>query len=406
MRYQPRPFHVTYTDASGSHQAVLRSDKNLPLELDAIARRFMGELSPTMIDLMRIGTALFVVDRRVPRRRAGRRGWSRELVCLNSGGLDSVAGLGLRLSEQSDRPILPITVCHQPGQRNRVDRQYRRLRRQVNATIEPLVVGAGVSRPAFRKPEPSGRGRSVVFTALGGIAACLAGVHEVEVFESGVGAINVPPMAGMTGSMSTRSCHPEFLRRMSRLVSLVTGQEMTFRLPFYQWTKGEMVRAINEAGLADLAREAVSCAHYPLSHQCYKQCGICSACIFRRQAMIVGEIDEPEGNYSFDLFDSADAANAVDSEKQMYLKSFLMQVARWEDIEKTGQLPEPDRRYLLETQILKSGESAGAIIDLLVRNRDEWKAIVARRRHLGFRWASLLDRTTVPVGPGVSHASA
>ena len=60
-------------------------------------------------------------------------------------------------------------------------------------------------------------------------------------------------MAGMTGSMSTRSCHPEFLRRMSRLVSLVTGREIIFRLPFYQWTKGEMVRAMNEAGLADLA---------------------------------------------------------------------------------------------------------------------------------------------------------
>ena len=122
--------------------------------------------------------------------------------------------------------------------------------------------------------------------------------------------------------------------------------------------------------------------------------------------MIVGGIDEPEGTYSFDLFDSVDSANAVHSEKQIYLKSFLMQVARWDDIEKTRQLPEPDHRYLLETQILKSSESPRAIIDLLVRNRDEWKAIVARRRHLGFRWASLLDRAIARVGPGVSHAIA
>jgi hypothetical protein len=55
----------------------------------------------------------------------------------------------------------------------------------------------------------------------------------------------------------------------------------------------------------------------------------------------------------------------------MYLKAFLMQVARWQDIEKTGRLLEQDYRYLLETQILNSGESPGAIIDLLVRNREE-----------------------------------
>jgi hypothetical protein len=90
----------------------------------------------------------------------------------------------------------------------------------------------------------------------------------------------------------------------------------------------------------------------------------------------------------------------------MYRKAFLMQVARWHDIEKTGRLPEQVYRYLLETQILNSGESPGAIIDLLVRNREEWKAIVAERRHLGFQWASLLDRAIVPVGPGVSHAIA
>ena len=79
MRYHPYPFHVTYTDAGGSQHAVLRSDTSFHIELDAIARYFMAELSPTMMDLTRIGMALFVVDRHVRRRRAGRRGWSREI---------------------------------------------------------------------------------------------------------------------------------------------------------------------------------------------------------------------------------------------------------------------------------------------------------------------------------------
>jgi hypothetical protein len=266
MSYEPHPFHVTYTDARGSQQNVLRSGQNFRLGLDAIARYFLVEPSLPLMDLLRIGMAVFVVDRHVRRRQATHRRWSREiqvkievvrpdfwaggevhsalqeaadfvtgdawdfefekgpthyewtaplfwrgtshespLVCLYSGGLDSAAGLGLRLREQEDRPILPVTIHHQPGQRNRVARQFRRLKRHFSATIEPLGVKARVCRSGLGKPEPSGRGRSVLFTALGAVAADLAGAHEIEVFESGVGAMNVPLMAGMTGSMSTRS---------------------------------------------------------------------------------------------------------------------------------------------------------------------------------------------------------
>ena len=47
-----------------------------------------------------------------------------------------------------------------------------------------------------------------------------------------------------------------------------------------------------------------------------------------------------------------------------------------------------------------------AIIDLLVRHRDEWKQIVAKGSRLGYRWARLLDPTRTPVGQGVSHVPA
>ena len=46
MSYEPHPFHVTYTDARGSQQNVLRSGQNFRLDLDAIARYFLVESSP------------------------------------------------------------------------------------------------------------------------------------------------------------------------------------------------------------------------------------------------------------------------------------------------------------------------------------------------------------------------
>jgi hypothetical protein len=232
----------------------------------------------------------------------------------------------------------------------------------------------------------------------------MSGGRHVEVLESGIGAINVPLMAGMTGSRATRNCHPEFLLRMSRLASLVCGEEMTFRLPFFNRTKGEMVRAIREAGLSDLAQDTISCAHYPLSYRRYQQCGVCSACIFRRQAMLVGGIEEPQAAYSFDLFGPAGAVSLIPLEKLKFLKAFLMQVVRWDDIDKTGQLPESVYRYLVESGILESGVSLQDVIDLLARNRDEWKQVVSECRRIGHQWARLLDPARTPARQGVAHA--
>ena len=104
-------------------------------------------------------------------------------------------------------------------------------------------------------------------------------------------------------------------------------------------TKGEMVRALKVSGLGQLARVTVSCARYPLGYHMYEQCGICPACVSRRQAMQVAEINEGTGRYSFDLFGPVDEVNRLSSDRLTYLRAFLMQVADWSDIETTGILP-------------------------------------------------------------------
>src|SRR5262249_42866123 len=142
------------------------------------------------------------------------------------------------------------------------------------------------------------------------------------------------------------------------------------------------------------------------AYQPFKQCGVCPACLFRRQAMVVGGVVESQGTYSFDLFGTAEEANRVPEQKLKFLKAFLMQVVGWDDIDKTGELPEPAKRHLIETGILKSGDSPQAIINLLARNRDEWQGIAAERCRQGFRWARLLAPARTQVGEGVNHACA
>jgi hypothetical protein len=465
MRIPHNRFRVEYAGGFGAKGGVLISGRDFRLDFTSPARYVFADLPPRLVDLLRVSMAVYTVDRLVWRKRGPSRPWERNvlvrvemqdpgfwsgtevldalqktvefvsgdfwdfefiggsdryewghpllskvfanespLVCLYSGGLDSAAGLGLRLRGCLDRPVLPVTVKHQPGQNDLITTQFEQLRAHYGARIEPLVVNSNMNHPDGVKWEPSHRGRSMLFASTAVAAATLVSGSVVEVFESGVGAINVPLMAGMTGTEATRGSHPEFLRRISRLGSLVAGREITFQLPFSDQTKGEMVRSLNEAGLADLARATVSCARFPLGYHCYKQCGLCPACLFRRQAMIVGGIEEPEDSYSYDLFGTPERARLVPAKKLGFLRAFLMQVAGWADIEVIGRLPGAVERHLRHTGILKPGESPEAVIALLARNRDEWMAVASEARRKGLPWARLLDRNLV--GQGASHASA
>jgi 7-cyano-7-deazaguanine synthase in queuosine biosynthesis len=463
-------YHIEYEGDLASQRGHLVAGKDFQLGFEALRKYFGGDLPPRLLDLLRVAMAVYVVDRLVRRQSGPCRSWRRNLRvrvemldpgfwtdpevldalqetvgfvsgdgwdfqfikssvryewtrplptdtfanesplnCLYSGGLDSAPGLGLRLSECPDRLVLPVTVKHQPRQNDLIKTQFKKLRNRFGARIEPLVVKAELIRSdgsRWSKEESSQRGRSFLFVAVGAVATAMAGVASVEVFESGIGAINVPLMAGMTGSKATRGCHPEFLRLMSRLASLVAGREVIFRLPFLDRTKGEMVRELNDCGLSDLARGTVSCAHYPVGYHRYKQCGVCSACLFRRQAMLVAGIDEPTGSYSFDLFGPPDRVNSIPSDKIDDLKAFLRQVAEWAEIDTSGRLPGPVERHLRRTRILKPGESSAPIAELLARNRDEWLKIAAEGRRKDYRWAMLLAPARTPFGQGVSHAPA
>src|SRR5262249_13276133 len=149
--------------------------------------------------------------------------------------------------------------------------------------IDPLIVKVAMMWPSVaekKQQESSQRSRSFLFTSLGAITAIMHGQRTIEMFESGVGAINLPLMAGMVGSKVTRSSHPEFLRLMSNLASLVADYEVKFTLPFADKTKGEVVKTLASDDLQAFAAMTASCIHYPIRHKEYKQCGLCPACVF------------------------------------------------------------------------------------------------------------------------------
>lgn len=475
MKTQRFPFALSYWTGDPASATTLRAGEHFRFDLDALNSFCLGDLPRHLVDLLRIASAVYVVDRLVKRRpKDGPKPpsrtiglkvgvlddslWNRQdvrdclhdalefvtgdfweieferdtqeykwptsflpfsktdgspLICLYSSGLDSAAGLVARMNENPGRPLIPVTVWHQPRQRHLVHQQYDFLRghyrsKGFGTQIEPLIVKVAMMWPSAAEEklqERSQRSRSFLFTALGAITAIMHGQRTIEMFESGVGAINLPLMAGMVGSKATRSSHPEFLRLMSKLASLVADSEVEFTLPFKDRTKGEVVKALAGADLQGFAASTASCVGFPLRHSKQKQCGLCPACIFRREALRFAGIQEPEDAYKYDFLGPAERVNRLPEKCLGYLKAFLMQIAQLRGIEGGDRLPPAFERHVVGTGIVPKGQSQKGVIQLLARYRDEWTEIASAARERGHAWAKLLAPKR-PATQGVNHASA
>jgi 7-cyano-7-deazaguanine synthase in queuosine biosynthesis len=470
MKPQTIPFAFSFWTGASVDAITLQAGKQFRIDFGAFKDFCLGDLPPEFVDLLRISSAVYIADRLVRRRpkkgpKAAARviglkievlqdslwnrpeirealddvlefvtgdfwdiefvrdrrvyEWSKSLacsdesplICLFSGGLDSVAGLVSRMNENPRRPVVPVTVWHQPRQRHLIRQQYGLLKRHYEAKgigtqIDPLVVKvamAWTSATEAKNLETSQRSRSFLFGTVGAITAILNGQQRVEMFESGVGAINLPLMAGMVGPKATRGSHPEFLRRMSKLTSLIAGNELQFALPFEERTKGEVVKALADSGLKTLADASASCVHYPIRHKKYKQCGLCPACIFRRVALASAGIAEPDNAYRYDFLGPAERINALPEARLGYLRAFLLQVAHLADVE--NRLPPAFERHMVGTGIIQRGQAQKGVARLLARYRDEWTVIAAAARERGHAWARLFAPKR-PTSQGGTHASA
>jgi hypothetical protein len=229
----------------------------------------------------------------------------------------------------------------------------------------------------MNRQEVTQRSRSFLFAALGGVVAGELGVDRVEVYENGVGVINLPPMTGMLfGSRATRSAHPEFFRRMSALLSAVSQRPIEFDLPFRNKTKAELIQRIaSDDLLANVARQSVSCIHYPRRVRgTQKQCGVCPGCIGRRQAMMAGGVSESPNEYGFNIFGTATEVAAIPAENLDHLKAIISQVEFLSCVDSEDSLPLLVRAHF--ANVLEPTEDRKPTLQLLQKYRNEWLSFI------------------------------
>ncbi len=315
------------------------------------------------------------------------------VASLYSGGLDSAAGLACRLSSGVCKPYLPIVVRHRSDIARNATLQLRQLSDYFGVNLNPVVPVMSMIPPKqlVGHEELSQRARGFLFVSVGGVIAGTTGANELELYESGIGAVNAPLLAGMEGSQATRGTHPKFLNLMSQLLERVLGRRIHVTLPYVESTKGEVVKHLTDEALQKVALQTVSCAHFPVrlekGEQC-RSCGVCPACIFRRVALNTAGIHEDRSRYQHDLLDSR--TSQLGPKKLRYLFAYLRQVDSLSELGE-GHLPQMIARHLRNTGLVQLGGPLPSYTELYQRYRSEWYGFIDTARANGCRWATRID---------------
>ncbi len=211
-------------------------------------------------------------------------------VALWSGGLDALAGLYNRsVVEHSNFYILfgtgANTFIHSIQQK--VAKAFNKKFPDRTVLVQvPILLYETKNLPK----SSSQRTRGFIFMLLGAVCAHMEGQNTLYIYENGIGAINLPFRESEVGLDHARSVHPLSLLRMGDLVSELIGKPFAFRNPFLFYTKAQMCEIFTSLAVTDLVFQTVSCDRR--HRERLTQCGCCSSCLLRRQALAVQRIED------------------------------------------------------------------------------------------------------------------
>lgn len=213
-------------------------------------------------------------------------------VSLFSGGLDSVAGLYAR-SMAIGGKYIAVSACGNEVQRRAQASALTRMRELgVNATWVKIFHQLQKTHRTRTGMEPTQRSRGLLFLALGAAVASELGLPSFNVYETGVGCINIPMSPAQIASQGTRAMHPFTLAKSNDIFSMALDRPARATVPFFFHTKGQLCREAG-AALERFAPLAMSCdegeGHKP---DAMEHCGLCTSCIFRRIAIFAARIED------------------------------------------------------------------------------------------------------------------
>jgi hypothetical protein len=250
--------------------------------------------------------------------------------------------------------------------------------------------------PAGR--EASARSRAFKFASIAGLATFMAKGSEVIVPESGQGALG-PAILSLRGIYADNRNHPEFYRRMDAYLKAALGYGVHFAQPRLWNTKGETVKAYL-AALGDKTEllETVSCWQKRRNVNVdgkRRQCGLCAACMLRRQSLHAAGLEEPAGTYSWSdlnhpsMIDARPTAMVGETTASMHHYA-VAGIQHLSDLSRLGR--EKAQSSELRSKSLQIAKALDAphdethkkLVELLGRHRDELEGFLSSLRQDSF----------------------
>lgn len=300
-----------------------------------------------------------------------------------SAGLDSLAGSVHRLAIQPELTLASFAAGTNRQIIGRQNELFRVLSNRFHSHVLPVMVPFGLCKRghAYDGDEPTQRSRGFVYLALTAVTAVQAGCNTAKVYENGVGAIGLPYNRTQWGVHNTRAAHPLSLISMSKFMMRLLNQSFSFHNPFLFETKGIMCRKLAAEGLGQLAARSVSCDGFPQRVTGALQCGICTSCLLRRQALHAAGLSsvDSQSGYRYDVTDP----NLFLEERQLYqLRAMLDQVNRlricvnsaspWEQLSESFPVLEEIRHGIAAFEGRDVQEIAEALVSLYRTYVQEW----------------------------------
>ncbi len=239
-------------------------------------------------------------------------------VNLFSDGLDSLCGAAAALS----RGESPILVSHSPPGASKAMSRINALRSKLAKESQEIQF-ANLHFRADQKtmegdkslfPERSRLSRPFLYLSIAGAVAIELGVDRINLSENGFLSYNLPLSPSRHGVDVTRHSHSKLLVGFRELLShLLPEKDWQVLNPFFDMTKGEELVHLGPA--LYLAQETVTCTYARQQMSTYigrmrrhglplanppRECGICTACIVRRAALLSRGVAEKTTHYAFD----------------------------------------------------------------------------------------------------------
>ncbi len=305
-------------------------------------------------------------------------------VALWSGGLDSLAGLYIRLKEYSSARFVLVGTGSSSNVRTTQKKVARLVEEIYQGRIDYIPVPFSVTVPDIRRKNRYQRSRGFVFLTIGAVCAYNKGKENLHVYENGIGAINLPYTACEAGLDHTRSVNPISLIKMSQLLSIAFGKTFTIQNPYMFWTKADMCRSLVEDKQKVLIASTMTCDQPRRGKGISPiHCGFCSSCLLRRQALAALRYSDPTKYFNDEKAQSLkyDYLHAMSHQVDV-LKSLLSRTDAWNAVVREYEMLSDIKDYLEGENIYKTlGDSLAIenlILNMYQRYVNEWDIFVSQ----------------------------